>query len=461
MKRTKYDLSHYKLLTAYMGRLIPIGLQEVIPGDTFQSSTSLLVRMSPMVAPVMHPIDIRIHSFYVPNRLIDERLNHNWEDFITGGKDNAYNAPVPTMNTSNFSGPGPSIQEKMEVFSGSLGDYYGLGYAGEDYDFNAYPIYGYNEIYKEFYADQDLFTVPEPEGTVGPYFIAWEKDYFTTARPWPYKGPTISVPVSDTVSGVLDPSHGGTESGSFTLEDLRTAAAMQRFAEARAKYGSRYTEYLRYLGIKPSDSRLDRPEFLGGGKSRVNISEVLQTAPETSDPVPGGTEYGVGDMYGHGIGAVRTRPWRRYFEEHGYVHTLMSIRPAALYQQGLDRHWLKQDREEYFTKEFAFLGDQEVLTGEVYASDNTSNHETFGYNDRYAEYRHQASRVSGEFKDVLNYWHLARDFESKPALNQDFLVCNPSERIFAVQQQHHCWVMAQHKIAARRQVPRVSMARTI
>lgn len=466
MKRYKYNLSHYRLLTADMGLLIPIGLQEVIPGDLFNHSTSILLRFSPMVSPVMHPIDVRIHHFYVPNRVVADRMNmiymeehgvpwHDWEAFVTGGKDNDYAEPIPTYMLDTILAADPLTGGRIE---GTILDYMGLVKNGDaNYAVNTYPLHGYKMLWDEFYRDQDLQDESLNDKRVFPDFICWEKDYLTTSRPWPYKGPKIMVPTYASTDGapVVDQ-----QIGYFTLEDLRRNSAIQRFAEARAKYGSRYSEYLRYLGVNPNDSRLDRPEYLGGGRARVNISEVLQTAPETGASAETDTEYGVGDLYGHGIGALKTRPYRKQFTEHGYVHTVMSVRPHAIYSNGIDRHWLKRNADDYFIKEFSYIGDQPLYKGEVYADTNT-NHDVWAYQSRYDEYRSQHSSIHGDFRGVMDYWHLARKFDEAPALNKTFVACKPSKRIFS-EQTHHCmWVMVQHTLGARRPVPSRELARTI
>lgn len=162
-------------------------------------------------------------------------------------------------------------------------------------------------------------------------------------------------------------------------------------------------------------------------------------------------------MYGHGIAAMRSNRYRRFFEEHGYVHSFVSVRPKAMYEKGVDRHWLKLDREDYYQKELAHIGQQPVFSGEVFHDGDAR--ETFGYCDRYHEYRTHPSKVAGEFRDVLGYWHLARDFAEKPALNSTFVDCVPSKRIFQEQTQHSLWIAAQHSLVARRLVSRNAAAR--
>jgi len=219
--------------------------------------------------------------------------------------------------------------------------------------------------------------------------------------------------------------------------------ALQRYSEARARYGSRYTEYLRYLGVRSSDARLQRPEYLGGGKTPIQFSEVLQTAEGTAP---------VGEMRGHGISALRTNRYRRFFEEHGYVLTVLSVRPKTVYTQGLPRHWNRRTKEDFWQRELQHIGQQEVLNKELYAAHAEPN-DTFGFQDRYDEYRRAESSVSGEFRESqLDYWHIAREFGSSPALNSSFVECVPSDRIFAAQDNDTLYVMANHSIQARRLV---------
>ena len=209
---------------------------------------------------------------------------------------------------------------------------------------------------------------------------------------------------------------------------------------------------MRYVfGITPEDGRLNKPEFLGGGSTRVQISEVLQTGPETS--VGGGTDFGVGDMYGHGLANMRGNAYRRHFTEHGYIHTMFSVRPRSVYTSGIPRHFLRQDREDFFQKEFQHIGQQEVKVNEIYA-DSTNGDNVFGYQDRYREYREQPSQVAGEFRTSLNYWHMGREFASEPTLNASFVECDATDRIFNVShsQADSLWVMLNHRCVARRHV---------
>ena len=488
MKRNKFSLSHYRLMSSNFGNLVPIGLYEVLPGDTIQQATQALVRLSPLVAPVMHPVHVRIHHYYVPFRLIWE----DWENFITGGEDNNDTSVFPTRT---FAGGGPNV--------GSLADYLGCP-PGADVVCSALPFRAYSLIWNEFYRDQDLQTALVVSKAAGAdsttnttmQNVAWEKDYFTSSRPWAEKGPSISVPLQGEapVLGIgmqnatfgggaqsvfetggsgstpyastkliqggaantnvyveQDPNNAGfpgifadITGASVDIRDMREAFALQRFAEARARYGSRYVEYLRYLGVRSSDARLQRPEYLGGGRQTLQFSEVLQTAEGTSP---------VGEMRGHGISSMRSNRFRRFIEEHGYVMSLMSIRPKTIYQQGLPRHWNRRIKEDFFQKELVGIGQQEVLNKEIYTPSGLPDG-VFGFQDRYDDYRRVESTVTGEFRTILDFWHQSRIFSGTPALNASFVNCEPDPRIFAVESNDTVYAMVRHSIQARRIVPR-------
>ena len=229
------------------------------------------------------------------------------------------------------------------------------------------------------------------------------------------------------------------------INELRTAFALQRYEEARARYGSRYTEYLLYLGVRSSDARLQRPEYLGGGKQTIQFSEVLQSGPDTADE-------GVASMYGHGIGAMRSNRFRKFFEEHGYIFSFISVKPRTMYAQGIARTWNRRTKEDFWQRELEHIGQQEILNKELYASHATPEG-IFGWQDRYDDYRRQESGISGEFRTtMLDYWHMARIFGSDPALNASFVKSNPTKRIYQEQTQDSLWVMTNHRIGVRRQL---------
>jgi len=486
MKRSKFNLSNTKLLSCDMGELIPCGLTEVLPGDTIRCSTSALIRAAPLLSPVMHPVDVRIHHWYVPHRLVWS----SWENFITGGPDGLNASVFPTITIN------PTV--------GSLADYLGVP-PGTSIAVSALPFRGYARIWNDWYRDQDLqtaLTVSTADGAdsttnTALQNVCWEKDYFTSARPWEQKGAQVTVPlgtsapikglgfqgsnvnlaaqanvketpnvntsytfgnigsanspalVAEAIANVNPPYPNIradlTNASGVTVNVLRQALAVQRFQEARARYGSRYVEYLAALGVRSSDARLDRPEYLGGGRQRIQFSEVLATA-ET------GTTVDVGDIKGHGIAAMRSNRFQCFIEEHGYIHSFISVKPKTIYANGLFRHWNRRSKLDYWQKELEHIGQQPIANKEVYTA-HASPDATFGYQDRYDEYRRAESSIAGEFRStVLDYWHLARIFSSSPALNSTFVSSVPTERVFAAPANDVLYIHARHNMQARRLV---------
>lgn len=233
---------------------------------------------------------------------------------------------------------------------------------------------------------------------------------------------------------------------SVNIRDLRLSSALQRYQERSLEYGNRYEEFIhREFGIKPRDSRIQRPEYLGGSKSMLQISEVLQTSE--------GENTGVGTMRGHGVSGLRQRPIRFRAPEHGIIIGILSIRPDSVYTQGLARQWTKFSKLDYFIPELANVGMQEVFQSEIYA-DGTNSQTLFGYVPRYEEYRKLPNRISGEFRKLLNYWNLAREFDAPPVLNSSFITMNPSKRIFAEQTQDSFLIMLRNNIRSYRVVPK-------
>lgn len=505
MKRSKHSLSHFRNLSCNQGELVPIGIVPVLPGDTFQHSTSLLIRVAPLNTPVMHPVHVRIHKWFVPWRIIWD----NFQNFITGGPD-GLDATVPPYVT--IPGGGFAV--------GSLADHLGITPSvGAGIQVSALPFRAIASIFNEWYRDQDLVTalaLSKADGSdtttslVLPT-VAWEKDYFTSARPWTQKGAAVTLPLGSSatvktnatalvtgaqsamtmtkVDGTLPTANqylgegaataaarafaSGTSAtgGGFTpvdnlypanlfadlstataatINDLRRSLALQRYEEARARYGSRYTEYLRYLGVRSSDARLQRPEYLGGGKQTIQFSEVLQTGVTTSG-TPG---TGVGSMLGHGIGAVRSNRYRRFFEEHGYVVTLLSVLPKTMYVNGLPRMWTFSTKEDIWQKELEHIGQQPILNKEAYLA-HSAPVGTFGYQDRYDQYRRMESTVHGTFRTTLNTWHMGRIFGADPALNSTFVTASPTNRIYQDTAGTQLLVMAMHSIQARRLVSKI------
>lgn len=506
-KRAKFNLSNFHNCTFKLGYLYPVNLTEVLPGDSVQLSTSVFLRLAPMVVPVMHPVYMHLSNFFVPSRILWD----GFEDFITGGPDGTDTSVLPKVTLNVTNSPVGSLADAFGIPVQMLKD-------AKTFSVNSLPFIAYYMIWNEYFRDQDLNEAIDLSTIIGaPSSLSllrpsWAKDYFTTARPWPQKGPDVSVPVNLTAAGKpsitatttispsgvptfqrnqygnvasgtlrytsgdvgsplinevsnlgdcitwLDPklsaqttinySSGNPELGSVNINDLREAFALQRFEEHRSMFGSRYEDLLRYLGVRPQDARLQLPEYLGGFSAPVQFSEVLQTSSDAD-------RSGVGDMYGHGIGATKGRRIRRFIPEHGYIMSLLTVRPIPVYAQGLERIWSKENRFDFWQKEYEHIGQQEIRNSEVYADGDTAKDgETFGYQNRYDEYRRGVNIITGEFRTNQDYWTMARIFASRPTLNGDFVSCMPTDRIFQVNEQNsdQCYAMVKNNIITKRLV---------
>lgn len=547
-KRHAFDLSHDVKMSCDLYKLVPILCEEVVPGDTWKVNTEILMRFAPLVSPVMHRLNVYTHFFFVPKRLLWD----GWKDYITGGeyrpgKKDANEAPAyPRLEVH-----GEHIRAGV-LNKGSLADY--LGFPVGDSNFSAADIYNcsvddphkpatstvtldalpfraYNLIWNEYYRDQSLQDpidihqeISGVHDDLAPLchllFRAWEKDYFTSALPWPQAGDDVMLPLhgnatantvleKDTVlvdtvrtsftgeqPGEQDLYMGRTSEDKFglqkgplmsnlytsdgktspqdvslsnstdvhlkgtvdlsnvsaaTINEFRRAVRAQEFLEKSARGGSRYIEQLlSFFGVRSSDARLQRPEYLGGGKSPVVISDVAQTSQTTQDGSP------QGNLSGQAASLQRSHSFKRYFEEHGYIIGIMSILPRTCYQQGMPRKYTKSCREDEYWPTFANLGEQEIKNSEIYfdASDG-ENDETFGYTPRYAEYKYLPSRVCGDFRDTLSHWHMGRIFKARPHLNGNFITSTGDGRIFADQNDDYqkLWVNIYHNITAVRPMP--------
>lgn len=491
VKSNVFDLSHDHKLSLNTGNLVPIHVAEVLPGDHWRHSCSTMLRMAPLISPVMHNVDVTTHFFFVPNRLVWD----GWQDFITGNVQ-----PPPAV---------PYITDFNNT-AGSFYDYMGIPLGQIDAKINALPFAAYNLIFNEYYRDQNL--VAELPGTklldgLNPdvYTLlrrAWEHDYFTSALPFAQKGDPVRLPLTGNAPVVFDPdasnftvmqqldggaiasgdvrvsssgpgagrgfleAAGGSDIGydpngtleadlssvtSATINELRIAVRLQEWLEKNARAGTRYIEsILAHFGVRSSDARLQRPEFLGGSKAPMVISEVLQTAQTDETPQ--------GNMAGHGISVGQGNQFSYHAEEHGYIIGIMSVRPKTAYQQGIPAHYDKFDQMDYAFPEFAHLGEQPIKNQELYYNSvdgEPVNQATFGYKPIYSEYKFKNSQVSGKFRTDLNFWHWGRIFPSRPGLNETFIQCNPDKRIFAVEDPsvEELYAHVYHSIKVNRKLP--------
>lgn len=487
--KNKFNLSNESKLSGQMGWLMPIMHHEVIPGDKFRGSSEVFLRFAPMIAPILHRVNVYVHFFFVPNRLLWD----DWEDFITGGPDGTASPTFPKMNIT-------SANYNTTWVKGSVADYFGLPvdfatWSGSNFGISALPFRAYHKIYNEYYRDQNLqdenpnittnggnLSLDEISALNTLQQRAWEKDYFTSALPWSQRGADVEIPVqykeasSFLVNGTDQPTPGSLDvvidtlggnirdsanaqgvidniSG-ITVEDLRRSTKLQQWLERSARGGARYIEQiLSHFGVKSSDARLQRPEYIGGGVQNVVISEVLSTVE--ADQVAGSLPQG--NMSGHGISVGRSNRFSKFFEEHGQLIGIMSVLPRTAYQQGVERTFRKFDKFDFYWPEFAQLGEQEINNTELYldATSETNRNTDFGYTSRYAEYKWKKSTVSGDFRDDLYYWHMGRIFANQPVLNGDFVKSDPTQRIFAIVDpaEHKLYGQVYNSVSAIRPIP--------
>ena len=529
IQRSVFDRSHDYKTTLDSGYLIPFFVDEVLPGDTFKLRVNAFVRMNTLIAPFMDNVFMDTFFFFVPTRLVWD----NWQRFCGEQKN-------PGDSTDFLI---PSLSGTNTFTNGSIFDYMGLptGVALDPANtpINALPFRAYNLIYNEWFRDENLIDSIPVLTTDGPdpvsnYTLrkrAKRHDYFTSALPWPQKGPSVDVgltgnapvvgfgdgqtwnfmsntsysgnqavlgnptDVLDNVglqvftnreqfststlipimretnqsgrwanignqdqssgtdiqptrairgdgfyfpNGILSNSSGKQPyvdlSGvsAITINDLRQAFQIQKFYEKWARGGSRYTETLRVMfNVISPDARLQRPEYLGGTHSRVNVVPTAQTSStDAVSPQSNLSAFGVLGDSAHGF--------NKSFVEHGYVIGLVCLRADITYQQGLNRMWSRRQLFDFYWPTLAHLGEQVVYNKEIYTQGTAEDDGVFGYQERYAEYRYKPSMITGKLRSTdpqtLDVWHLAQKFDALPKLNQDFIEENPPiNRVIAVQ----------------------------
>lgn len=496
-----FDLTHDKKLSGKFGLLMPIQCIDLVPGDSFTLKSSAMVRLAPTIAPVMHRMNVYIHHFFVPNRILWD----NWENFITGGKDGMDNSVHPYLEA-----------DLATATQGTLIDYFGLP-IGADVDplakvrnVNAFPFAAYQAIFEEYYNDQNVGTTVDYElgdgdnsALLGIYELrrrSWQHDYLTSALPWTQRGPEAMLPLQGQADVLLDYPNlqatdrnafidpatgaivGGTQqwsgdelydsnTGTFgvidpkgtlitdlssatgtTIIELRRAMKLQEWLEKNARGGSRYTEVVKvHFGVESSDKRLQRPEYIGGSKTPIKISEVLNTSATASSPQ--------GNMSGHGVSVGGGQAFSYRAEEHGYIISIMSVMPETAYQQGIPRHFLRNDKFDYYWAEFAHIGEQAIYNDEVYVKGDVNENEAFapwGYTPRYSEYKFIPNTVHGDFRFSLDFWHMGRKFSDLPPLDYSFMEMdwNEVDRIFAVQDgTDNLWCQVINEVNAKRLMP--------
>lgn len=473
--RSSFRMQHTHKTTFSGGYLIPVYVQEVLPGDSFNLRMTAFSRMATPIFPVMDNLHLESFFFFVPNRL----LWTNWVKFM-GEQDN----------------PGDSVSFVIPQIVSPVGgfprlgiyDYFGLPCASNlganTISVNALPLRAYNLIFKEWFRDQNLVNSPTINKGDGPdtstnYVLLTRgkrHDYFTSCLPWTQKGNPVGLPLGGSAvvktqltegfTGVQEPMQvrvattGGNPTGSnylatsaarntvlgggsptlgvgvyptnlyadlstataATINSIREAFQIQRLLERDARGGTRYTEIVRsHFGVISPDARLQRPEYLGGGSSPVNIQPIAQTG---QTGLTGGSSP-LGTLAGIGTNLARNHGFSRSFTEHGYILGLVNVRADLAYQQGVRKLWSRSTRYDFYFPVFAHLGEQAVLNKEIYADGSATDLQAFGYQERWAEYRYFPSQITGFFNSThstpLDAWHLAQEFSTRPTLNATFI----------------------------------------
>jgi len=534
-QKSTFDLSHDKRLSMSMGYLTPVLITECVPSDYFSGSTEMLVRLAPLLAPIYDQINVYVHFFFVPNRLLWE----DWEEFITGGRlgvgVDPITAPIPpAVEIFGAATANPNIFNKSQLANYLGCPLWPLGDNIEDYNgkyVDLMPFAAYQLIWQEYYRDRNFIAdddpdfmavIPMPSGLVANNdnmmelrLRAYSHDYFTSALPFTQRGEEVLIPLDGSVTylqqsivkrsdtgdpmsnedlllGTQSPTtdfppgtlatynNYGTGTGpgggvtaarienidsisniSTTINDFRSAYALQVWLERNAVGGSRYTESTQaHFGVRPQDSRLQRPEYIGGGRIPVRISEVVSTAysQNSSDAtVP------LANMAGHGITYGNTNHFKYFCTEHGFILGLCSIMNPPSYHQGLSKMFRRRSFLDYPWPTFAKLGEQQVDKAEIYANhinldeDDDGILPLFGYQSRYADWKYIPNSNHGDFHDTLLFWTLTRDFADSPELGWGFNMFDLSipPRIFAagITGDHAFWLYISNRVSVKRPLP--------
>lgn len=491
--RSKFKMRQTRKMGFNASDLIPIMCEEVLPGDTWQHTESIMARLATPIAPLVDDVDLETWYFYVPNRILWEQ----WEDFITGVNDDAV---IPTIS------PGQDGVTNANP-PGSVFDHFGIlpqTYTSTPaFAVNVLPIWGYFTIWNEWFRDQNLqaeytwsdtwvteYADAITNGTAWnnmPLRINKRSDYFTRSLPWPQKGTNVALPLTgnapvvtssaDVVTGVQSALSWNTTAGTkpttsreittvattgnthmdtdavtgqgaslypsnlvadlasvtaATINSLRLAAVTQQLLELDARGGSRYIEnLLAHWSVRASNRSLQRPEYLGGSRTAITINPIAQTAAYDAEPDIESPS-NIGNLGAEMHASAHNRTFTYAAEEHGYIIGLAAVRATPTYQQGTRRHWRRSARLDFWDPIFEGLGEQEVATQEIYQpANNIPSNATWGYQERAAEYRYTPNEITGPLRSTatlpLDWWHLAEEFSSEPALNGTFITDKTKE----------------------------------